>query len=167
MVYLRKWLEYVGWSFCLYVRTVPMRHWNGVNEICLILADWVLRGTGSVNRAAGDENWSTDSISVAHGTVIFTSHFDIDIIICTDYTRLSLIDVFGEYQLLTFCQYLNSALLQSCHQAFKFLCQFLQQNRSETALDKYIFILFVQDIFYKSAFFNYFFFFYILFTWAC
>lgn len=132
MVYLRKRPEFVGWSFCLYIRTVPIRHWNGVNKICLILAAWLFREAQvQSTKAAEDENWRTDSISafsVAHGTVIMTSHFDIDIIIRTDCTMLLLIDVFGDisFWLLTFCQYLNCTKLQSCHQAFKFVCQFLQ-----------------------------------------
>lgn len=35
------------------------------------------------------------------------------------------------------------------------MCQFLQLNISETALDKSIFLPFVQDIFDKSAFFKF------------
>lgn len=57
-------------------------------------------------KAAGDANRRTASFFFFFFAVcvilILTSHFDIDIIIHTDCIMLSLIDVFGENQLLTF-----------------------------------------------------------------
>lgn len=82
------------------------------------------------------KSWLCFCFSVARGTVILTSHFETDIVIHADYTMLSLIAVFCElsFRFLTFCQYLNCALLQSCHQTFTFECQFML-NISKALLD--------------------------------
>lgn len=123
LVYLRMRPGFVGCSFCLCVWAEPMRLCSGVNTFALFWLFEFCKAQVQWMKAAGDASWRTDSIfafPIAHGPVILTSHFDIDIIIPTDSTMLSLIYVFGDISLwrLTFCQYLNSALLQSCHQAF-------------------------------------------------
>lgn len=122
LVYLRMRPGFVGCSFCLCVWAEPMRLCS-VNKFALFWLFEFCKAQVQWMKAAGDASWRTDSIfafHIAHGPVILTSYFDIDIIIPTDCTMLSLIDVFGDISLwlLTFCQYFNSALLQSCHQAF-------------------------------------------------